>query len=130
MRAGTAGGSAVWGSGPITLSQGATLFFNPVNQAIQNTSGFTVSGPITLSGGAGTANLRFAGNDNKFALSGGVTGQAGVAQTLAITQGASITAGDRQDILFTGADCRRQRRHLGSECGFCRCFRHRPELLL
>ena len=103
VRAGTAGGSAVWGSGPITLNQGTILYFNPVNQAIQNTPGFSVAGAITLSGGAGTANLRFAGNDNKFDLSGGVTGQAGVAQTLAITQGASITGGDRQNVLFTGA---------------------------
>jgi autotransporter-associated beta strand protein len=103
VRAGTAGGSAVWGSGPITLNQGATVYFNPANQAIQNTSGFTVSGPVNMSGGAGTANIRFAGNDNKFALSGGVTGQAAVAQTFAITQGASGGGGDRQDILFTGA---------------------------
>ncbi|OYV04905.1 MAG: hypothetical protein CFE26_14405, partial [Verrucomicrobiales bacterium VVV1] len=103
VRAGTAGGSAVWGTGPISLNQGTTVYLNPATQAIQNTSGFTVAGPITLSGGAGTANLKFSGNDNKFALSGGVTGQAGVAQTLAITQGASITGGDRENILFTGA---------------------------
>ena len=103
VRAGTAGGSTVWGSGPITLNQGASLYFNPVNQAIQNTSGFMVSGPITLNGGAGSANIRFAGNDNKFVLSGGVTGQTGIVQTLAITQGASITGGDREDILFAGA---------------------------
>jgi hypothetical protein len=84
----------------IMLSQGTTLYFNPTNQAIQNTSGFTAPKPITLSGGAGTANIRFAGNDNKFALSGGVTGQAGIAQTLAITQGAS--GGDRQRFISAG----------------------------
>ncbi len=103
VRAGTAGGSAVWGTGPITLNQGTTLYFNPGAQAIQNTSGFTVSGAITLSGGPGTANIKFAGNDNKFPLSGGVNGQAGVAQTFAITQGASGNGGDREDILFSGA---------------------------
>ncbi len=105
VKAGTAGGSAVWGAGGITLNQGATLFLNPALKAAQNTSGFSISGPITLSGGAGTANLKFGGadgNDQKFAINNNITGQAGVSQTLSITEGANVSGGDRQNILFTG----------------------------
>lgn len=90
-------GAAVLGTGGITLSQGATLAFNPTSNGTQ-----ALTNAITLSGGAGTANIKLAGNDKNLFLSGNVTGQAGVAQTLAITEGSSVGAGDRQNIRFSG----------------------------
>jgi fibronectin-binding autotransporter adhesin len=98
---GVAGGASIIGrTSGITLSQGATLNFNTSVTGINNI--YTAAAPITLSGGAGTANIRVAGNDVRLYLSGNVTGQSGVAQTLAITQGSAVTGGDRQNIRFSG----------------------------
>ena len=47
--------------------------------------------------------MKFAIMTPKYNLSGGVTGAAGVAQTLAIIRGLPGTNGDREDILFSGA---------------------------
>ncbi len=101
LTAGATGGLPLLGSSSaVTLSQGATLNLNPSTTGINNI--YTVGMPITLSGGAGTANIRVAGNDVRVYIGGNVTGQSGVAQTLAITQGAAVSSGDRQNILFSG----------------------------
>ena len=91
-------------SSSLTLNQGATLLFNPAAGANATTSGYSLASAITLTGGAGTATMRFGFNDAKYVLSGGVTGQSGVAQTLALFQGGQATgSGDRQDIVVSGA---------------------------
>jgi autotransporter-associated beta strand protein len=94
-----ANGSSVLASSGITLSQGATLLFSTGASGAQ-----LVAAPITLSGGAGTASIKIGLNDKAAILSGGVTGQAAVIQTLAITTGAVATgSGDRDTFYFTGA---------------------------
>jgi autotransporter-associated beta strand protein len=102
---GLAGGASIIGrTSAITLSQGATLNFNTSATGINNI--YTAGAPITLSGGAGTANIRVAGNDVRLYVGGNVTGQAGVAQTLSISQGlqpnGATSNGDRQNIRFSG----------------------------
>jgi autotransporter-associated beta strand protein len=102
---GLVGGASIIGrTSGITLSQGATLNFNTSTAGINNI--YTAGAPITLSGGAGTAYIRVANNDVRHYLSGNVTGQSGVAQTLSISQGLTPTGttatGDRQAIRFSG----------------------------
>jgi autotransporter-associated beta strand protein len=102
---GLVGGASIIGrTSGITLSQGATLNFNTSTAGINNI--YTAGAPITLSGGAGTAYIRVANNDVRHYLSGNVTGQSGVAQTLSISQGlqpdGATSNGDRQAIRFSG----------------------------
>jgi len=99
---GSTSGGAIMSGGPITINQGVTLTFAPSAQAAPATGGYTVGGAITLSGGVGAVTNKFSLNDTKYNLSGGVTGAAGVAQTLAIIQGYTGGGGDREDILFSG----------------------------
>lgn len=97
-------GGVFLASSGVTLNQGATLLFNAATTANAVSSGYSLASPITLAGGAGSATVRFGGNDQKYTLSGGVTGQSGVAQTLALFQGGQATTnGDRQDIVISGA---------------------------
>lgn len=102
---GLAGGASIIGNtSGITLGQGATLNFNTSATGINNI--YTAGAPITLSGDAGTASIRFANNDVRYYVSGNVTGQSGVAQTLSISQGlqpnGATSNGDRQAIRFSG----------------------------
>ncbi len=91
-------GSSILSTNGITLSQGATLLFNATAGGAQS-----IAAPITLSGGAGTASIKMGGNDRSVSLSGGITGQAGVSQTLAIATGAvATTSGDRDTFNFNG----------------------------
>jgi len=100
----TGGASIIGRTSGITLSQGATLNFNPATTGINNV--YTAGAPITLSGGAGNAYIRVAGNDVRLYVSGNVTGQSGVAQTLSISQGlqpnGATSNGDREAIRFSG----------------------------
>ena len=93
LRAGNSSGGA------INIANGATLYLSPAVQS-GAPGGYTNSNVLTLTGSAGTANLLFQGNDTKWLLSGGLTGAAGVAQTVALSTGQAGN-GDREDVLFS-----------------------------
>ena len=92
-------------AGTVTMDDGATLQCsgdqNSLPQGAAN-AGWNMDNAITLSGNAGTINLKFNGNDTYWNFNGAITGAASEAQTIVITTGFSGN-GDREAINFTTA---------------------------
>lgn len=94
-------GGALIASGSLSLGQGTILNFTPLQSAGVSTP-YTITNNITLSGGAGNANIWLGPkNDTKYSFSGAISGQPGVAQTLVLIEAKGSGGGDRQVILFS-----------------------------
>ncbi|OYV06248.1 MAG: hypothetical protein CFE26_07320, partial [Verrucomicrobiales bacterium VVV1] len=107
--------------GTIALNgNNATLLFTFNNGSATGASGlggYVVSNPIVLGSGVTTsANLWTGHNSSKYNFTGGITGAAGVTQTLNLATNKTTTGGDRHDFLVSGVIANGSGGTLGLSC--------------